>query len=368
MLALHLIQAELGDCLMVEYGTVQKPRFLLLDGGPRDIFRDHLKKVLEQEVVPKGGVLERVMLSHVDGDHVVGLVDLFVELKRQRDNNEAEVVAIKGLWHNAFTKTIDPNNTLVPRMNGILAVAGIQSLMSVAFESVNTIPQGNKLRQFAQLLNIPINPDTADPITVDSVPAPADIEGLRLTVVGPTQTNLDALRLEWEKWLDDHEDGIINGNTKAMANADKSVPNLSSICVVAEASGKTMLLTGDARSDHLLEGLADKNFLDAQGRAHFDLFKVPHHGSDRNITKRFFKAVTADAYVISANGENGNPDLATLIWLVEAVKEQQRSVDIYLTNSTPSTEKLTEEYPANDYGYTLHFLPPGDSYMRISLA
>lgn len=57
------------------------------------------------------------------------------------------------------------------------------------------------------------------------------------------------------------------------------------------------------------------------GRAHFDVIKAPHHGSDRNIKKTFFRKVTADRHILSANGRDGNPDLATLIWLVEAAKD-----------------------------------------------
>jgi len=153
-----------------------------------------------------------------------------------------------------------------------------------------------------------------------------------------------------------------------MANADESVPNLSSLCFVARSEGRTMLLTGDARSDHLLEGLAAKGMLDASGRAHFDILKVPHHGSDRNITKTFFRKVTADRYAFSANGKNGNPDLATLIWLVEAARAQHRTPTLHVTNRTHSTRKLVQEYPPHEYGYTLRFLAKSEPSMEIRLA
>jgi hypothetical protein len=115
-------------------------------------------------------------------------------------------------------------------------------LMSGSAVSVNGIPEGNKLRQLAQLLQIPPNQDLPEPITVDTAGGPVNFANLQLTVVGPTQANLDALRDEWQKWLDKHENGIANGDPKVMANADRSVPNLSSICVVAAADGHTILL------------------------------------------------------------------------------------------------------------------------------
>jgi hypothetical protein len=244
----------------------------------------------------------------------------------------------------------------------------MESVMSDTAVSLNGIPEGNKLRQLAQLLEIPPNTDLPEPIVVDPTGGPVTFANLELTVVGPTQANLDALKEEWEKWLDKHEDAIADGDPKVMANADRSVPNLSSICVVAAADGRRVLLTGDARSDHILDGLRSRQLLDNSGHAHFDVLKMPHHGSDRNMTKAFLRNVTADKYVLSANGKYGNPDLATLIWLVEAGKEQSRTPELFVTNETNDTTKLVEEYPPSEYGYSLQFLPTDQSSMEISLA
>ncbi len=51
---------------------------------------------------------------------------------------------------------------------------------------------------------------------------------------------------------------------------------------------------------------------------HVDLLKLPHHGSCRNNTAELLTRVTADTYVISADGKHGNPDLETLERLAEA--------------------------------------------------
>jgi hypothetical protein len=40
---------------------------------------------------------------------------------------------------------------------------------------------------------------------------------------------------------------------------------------------------------------------------HVDILKGPHHGSNRNVERIFFKRITADHYVFSGNGEHGNP-------------------------------------------------------------
>ena len=88
--------------------------------------------------------------------------------------------------------------------------------------------------------------------------------------------------------------------------------NLSSIVVLAEADGKSMLLCGDARGDHVLTGLETAGKLAAGGTLALDILKLPHHGSIRNVDHDFFARLPARHYVISADGRDGNPESATL--------------------------------------------------------
>jgi hypothetical protein len=60
--------------------------------------------------------------------------------------------------------------------------------------------------------------------------------------------------------------------------------------------------------------------------------------------------------------------VATLIWLVEAAKEQNRKPQIIVTNETPSTNKILQEYPPREYGYTLRIMPADCSSLEIRLA
>jgi len=88
--------------------------------------------------------------------------------------------------------------------------------------------------------------------------------------------------------------------------------------VLAEAKNKTVLLTGDARGDKIMEGLELVGLLPKNGNIHVDILKVPHHGSDRNMETIFFERVKADHYVFSGDGEHGNPERETLKMLLDA--------------------------------------------------
>ena len=119
-----------------------------------------------------------------------------------------------------------------------------------------------------------------------------------------------------------------------------------------------MLLTGDARGDHVLDGLEQAGLLDAQGRVHVSVLKMPHHGSIRNVDGEFLRSVTADTYVISADGRFGNPDHATLAATVEAAHEAGRSIELVFTNTTPSSDELATTHPPARFGYRTRFLGP----------
>lgn len=364
MFKVRVIQAEFGDSFILEYGTAANPRFLLVDGGPPTTFDHHLERELES-IAAAGGRLDLVMLSHVDNDHVVGLLDLLARLRSDEANGTPPLIAVDGVWHNSFSRTIDVNGTLEPR----LRAAAMQAAAVQTQSTVNGIGEGNGLRTAAKALSLPLNPGFAnDLVCVDDNPQPVVLGNLTLKIVGPTRANLEELKTQWGKWLENHEDAVASGDPFVMANSDRSIPNLSSIMVLAEADGKRMLCTGDGRSDHLLQGLGQAGLLDGGGGCHVDLLKVPHHGSDRNATRTFFRKVTADTYLISANGHDGNPDTATLIWIVEAAKEQGRKIEIAVTNDTPSTEKLRAEYDPSDYGYSLKVMSPQAHAIGLSLA
>jgi Metallo-beta-lactamase superfamily len=367
VLALRAVQAEFGDCLIVEFGSAGEPRYLLVDGGPPGTYVRDLEPELRR--IAAGGRIELAVLSHVDNDHVSGLLDLLTQLREQRANHQPETIAIEGFWHNSFARAIDPAGELGPRMRALVAAAGGPQAMGQTGIAVEGIAEGDKLRQTALLLGLPINQGFAgELVCVDDAPALVTLENLTLRVVGPTRANLAELEQDWRKWLDAHEDAVADGDPLVASMADRSVPNLSSIMVLAEADGKRVLLTGDGRGDHLLDGLRTAGVLSADGSIHVDVLKVAHHGSDRNATRDFFEAVTADTYVVSANGKYGNPDLATLIWIVEAARKQGRGIDLVLTNPTPSSEKLLHEYPPGQYGYQLTTMAADKTSLVVELS
>ena len=367
MFVLHAVQAQFGDSIIVKFGTSNKPRYILIDGGPQDVFDDDLNDALDA-IVGQGGKLDLLLLSHIDNDHVVGLLDLLAALQADDASGRPPRVVASKLWHNSFARTVDTDGQIVQRLQTLMSMA---SAASVAMPFANTallgLVEGHRLRTLAKQLKLKVNLGfTDDLILVETAKQAVKFGPLTLQVVGPNKANLAELRNKWIDWLEKTENDAMNDPT-VLANADRSVPNLSSIVVLAKCNGKTALLTGDARGDHLVSGLETAKLL-KNGKLHVDLLKVQHHGSNRNATKTFFKNITADKYLISANGKDDNPDLQTLEWIVETAHAAGRPIEIIVTNSTPSTKKIKQTHKPSQFGYKLTTRPTADHSIAVALA
>lgn len=386
MFRIHAAQAQHGDALLIETEYANKPRFVLVDGGTPHTLHPHLTDTLREQVVPKGATLDLVAVSHIDADHVSGVLDLFVELRSAKDDGEKPYLKIREIWHNSFGEDITAGTDIETRLADVMSV--IASLRRAAVLSqgsthalgllekvAGSIDKGAALQREARLLKVPRNKRFAYAPIVATGTKKDDtrrVYGLSLRIVGPTKANLDELKDEWEEWLKEQEEKARDGTLDLTAMSDDSVPNLSSLQFLAtktvDGVQKTALFTGDGRGDHLLEALTAAGLVDASGGIDVDLLKVPHHGSDRNVTPEWFEKVRARKYLISGDGTVGkNPDLTTLKWIVDAAKAQKRQIRLYCTNETKNTKALVQQRPPAAHGYAIEYRPAGDSYLTVDV-
>lgn len=385
MLQLHVVQALYGDCLLLEYGDDAQPHFLLVDGGPPTTYIEHLRPVL-LDIAGHSGRLDHVVLTHADDDHVIGLVDFFAELRSEQLQEQPPLIGVGEVWLNsfAFDAAVAPSmaNILIPRLppapaalEGAPAPTAPAPLAAVE-DAERLVPQygvaeGMDLRELLARLQLPVNQGFPDHlVTLDAAPPQLVFDGLTVTVVGPAKSNLARLRREWQEWLAKHrapQGAQATPDYAQKVAPDQSIPNRSSIMFVAESGGKRVLFTGDGRGSDVVRGLVRRGLMAKDGVYHVDVLKVPHHGSARNASRKFFSQVTADVYVLSASGKDGNPDMPTLAWMALALKEQGRRARIVATNLTPTLEQMLQEFPPAAYGYELEVLEAGKHALTLQI-
>ncbi len=357
LFTLEALNARHGDALLLHYGPSQeKARLIVIDGGPARVYDEVLSERLKELREARGPdnplKIRLLMVSHIDDDHIHGVLELAKTLDEAEATGTNPPWDVLSLWHNSFDDLVKP-----VKPSDLAAGGGTASAADLAAASPDSygrpeskaiaasVPQGRTLRQIAERLAWNVNHGFDDLVFLPAKgskvnsgsPVKKMDKGLDFVVVGPLQAQLDALQTEWAKQvaaLKKRKKTLTPAEAAAEVAAylDESVANLSSIVVLARSGGRTMLLTGDARGDHILDGLKAAKLM-KQGKLHVDVLKVPHHGSARNVEEAFFRAVTADHYVISADGKHDNPDPPMLDMLVKA--RGKVPYTIHLTNSVP---------------------------------
>jgi len=365
--SLEVMRAKYGDCLLLHYGDPDDPKLIVIDGGPKGVCRETLLPRLEALRDERGGKLtiENLMVSHVDQDHVRGVLDF----ARALDEDDAlkSGFKVKTLWLDSFEDTVGDGSPITAESDAVPAGVEAGELEAV----IASVGEGRSLRDLAKKLGWPLNKGFDELVMApDDAGVEIDLDPLRLTVVGPRAAELEKLRTEWAK-----EVKKLAKKEKSAAKVseylDTSVWNLSSIVCLAELGGKRMLLTGDARGDKILLGLEAAGLLSKDKPLEVDILKMPHHGSSRNIDKDFFERIKAPEMVISANGKDENPDLTTLKMISEACEDDE--VTLYLTYSDfeegigPGIHKWVEQETKDNPKHKVVFRPDDDVSMRLDL-
>ncbi|HSJ92137.1 MAG TPA: CHAT domain-containing protein [Ilumatobacter sp.] len=285
-----MLPAKNGDCLFVTYGADDDPHHVLIDCGAPSVAE------MAAERVRAAGRVELFVLTHIDADHISGAIPLFAD---------PDVAARFGdVWFNGWNQ--------------------LRAFLSVS--------QGDA---FSDLLDRDDRPftwngtaradDPPPPIVTDGEDHPEVVlaGGLRLTVLSPTPSALGKLGRHWYAALDelDPRRAMLGRRPRPVPPArpseldleqlaasgptrDSSVPNLSSIAVLAEYGGRAVLLTGDAHADVLtssIVALQRRRGRDGEP-LRLDALKLSHHGSANATTRELLEAIDCTNYLVPTDG------------------------------------------------------------------
>src|SRR5262245_25293798 len=273
MVVLEALNALAGDCLLLRYpGPDNKERLWIIDGGPkadkekkitvwRDVLLPRLKQINPTTPLP----VALGMVSHIDDDHINGIQKLTSTLVAAKPGQPAAVKFAR-FWFNSFDQLVGPK----PAGLSEEAEAETASLQSLVSEEnlpgvddergqlvMQSVKQGNDLAVDLRSLQLDGNRPVGGFVMAKKGQAPFPIEGATVTVVGPMQNRLEALRKDWAKALKKPSKKARQAALQALflpdKKLDKSIPNLSSIVVLVEIGKRKLLLTGDAHGNDVVK-------------------------------------------------------------------------------------------------------------------
>jgi Metallo-beta-lactamase superfamily len=300
MLTVEMLPGGNGDALWIELGDEAAPRRILVDGGTDGTWEAGLRERVAA-LPPGDRHFELVVVTHVDADHIDGVLGLLRE--------EELGISCGDVWFNGWRHLPDtPLESLGP-------VEGEQLTDLILAEAMpwNAAFQG-------RAVGVP-----------NEGPLPRIELGddLALTILSPGAEQLARLKPVWRKAVVDA--GLEPGQPRAEPTdepapgglerlgpdqppdvdalarspftSDTAAPNGSTIAFLLEHGGRSLLLTGDAFPGVLarsLQRLSAERELD--GRVPVDALKVPHHGSHANVSSELLAGLDCGRFLFSSNG------------------------------------------------------------------
>lgn len=357
MYNIHMLPGSFGDCLLLEYGENNDPKYILVDGGPYYQF-DEIVTTLQQHL-PDMKEIELLIITHIDIDHIDGIIRLL--------NHQPPLYKIKKVWFNNYEDLHFEEN---PDLLG-----GVQGEYLSLLVKDNEIPKNRK------------------PLTIHRTAEElAFSDEMVITVLNPNQAGLKNLAKAWDEHLEDtnlsHEEKKIwealNGDDRyealppdllgstddveawagTVSKEDKSAANRSSIAFIATYNGKSVLMAGDATSEDLKQNIEKKDLLSEFGQMQVDAWKLSHHGSKKSTQEYLTRMIQADKILVCSDGKRyHHPDKETIAKLLI---NQESKLDIYF-NYTSSYNKIWgDQEIQRQFDARFHY-PLEEGYMKISL-
>lgn len=379
--------AKKGDCFLVSYGKEKQQKHLLIDCGYTKTVNSYLKGDLIKIGV-KREVLEKMILSHIDADHIQGAIKLL------KDNNSERFIEIKEIWHNTFRhifeeKQIGFDKNQERILNQIIQRGypvkrnGAKGEQKISAEQGTTV--GALILQGQYLWNRDFD---GNAICTGFQREIIIGEEVKLFLLSPDKEKLEKLKnfwkdelkkygirnnkassefyddafemlMSWEKEIPKKRPAEISAAKETIEELliqpfeeDTTVTNGSSIAFILQIQDRKLLFLADAHTDLIVKSLKEYQ---KDGVIMFDLVKVSHHGSFKNISKNLLGKIDAPKYLVSTNGGRHNhPDRETIAHIISRPSDFRRK--LYFNYITENSAYFDRDDWKQTYNYSIHYL------------
>lgn len=396
-----------GDCFLISIGNERKTN-ILIDGGFAETYHDYLKPRLIS-MAENGEELSLVIVTHVDSDHIEGIIELF------KENGTAKnplIIPINEVWHNSYRhldsikqkgEELNPHEKRI--LSGIISQGAVtqnkkknnpnKDVSAKDGSTLAALLYGGEYNWNGLYDGQAINCNNKELISLTP--------GINIRMLSPSSESLKKLEKYWvkelrkkkydfkltdDKLFDDayefyllsQKDSKQNNENKNVSHKDKKLSldyllskkmshdgspvNGSSISFIIEYKEKKLLFLADSHSKSIHKGiqaLVDKfNY-----NPFFDVIKVSHHGSHRNTSVELLSLIDSPIYLFSTNGEKNNHPNSETIARIISRKEGERHRHL-IFNYPVKNNLLTDEELRTEYKFSVE-LSDGNQIKVIDL-
>ena len=291
--SLEVLKASYGDCIFVTIQDKGAVYTIMIDGGTPSTysFKDKKQKTEAgplklklSELREKGRCIDLLIITHVDNDHIGGIIKWFEDdipspdfVKRIWMNDDTEINASQSL-----------NNT--PGQAASLK----DTLTNNGFNLENQIVKGKEF----------------------------SFNWGKIKILAPTPDDHNKVARKIGVNLDNKENNNYKKSIRQLVEEGWKVDAVSdendaSIAFLLQTNdGENDLFLGDGNIDTIIESL--NGIKRTEKRINCKWVKLSHHGSKNNFKPEILDYVQAENYIFSSNGDYyGHPDKEVMAWLVD---------------------------------------------------
>ncbi len=377
MFRLKMYPAKNGDAFLVDAGG----RHILIDAGFASTYQDFIAADLAQ-LAEGGGQLDLVVCTHIDADHIGGLLEFF----SSNGTPGKRGIEVGTVWHNSLRSLPAP----ATRTDDIRDQMVLEAMRRRGFPKAPTsLPDPISARQGSSLAKLlrqhGYNWNSGSGSTCisegDALSLP---QNMHVDVIGPTTARLEELRDLWlgevrklgykgstqpsdltddayEMWCasvlarsaPQAKTIAANGNMRLaeVYTPDTSIPNSSSIVVIISVENKRILFLGDAWAEDVVAKL--RSLQATSTPIIFDAIKVSHHGSLHNTSVELLSVADSPCFLISSDGgRHGHPDFEVLAEIVDRPAPFERH--LFFNYETAASKQLKAHSSTSGTAFSVH--------------
>lgn len=329
---IQFLPAGCGDAMILRFNNSKgKDKLIVIDfGKERYSGQEKMIKLLRNEIIECGSI-DLFVITHMDNDHIGGVVSLF-----KKDYNDI-TDNVKEWWLNHSLEISQERDSVSGKINAVQAV--------------------NLKEDLTKLGKCPEKPILAGEIK--------NIGGVRIEVISPDIEGYNLARkitLKEEKKrqqkigakIPDHE--LTFGELKEKQFEKDSAPaNRSSIAFVLDFGEIKGLFLADSYPDVIVNSLKRMG-INSENKLNLDFVKISHHGSRKNTSPELLKLLRCSNYVISVNGTNGDalPDKEALFRIIET-GTKDNPINLFFTHDDTKLRSIFSVEEIQNPNY--HFIP-----------
>lgn len=277
MVEIEVQKACQGDCIWLRC-VAEKSVNIVIDAGP-STFAAGFKNLIDKIAGNKERI-DLLIFSHIDDDHIRGCIRYL----QDEGKKIIDKVWINGSGTSVYSNMQEhsPNN-----------VSGLVSLIEEKGISIEYPIFEGKEYNFCE--------------GVIKVIAPTEKEVLNV-----------AEKIEKRNKIQEHASDSFLGNIDEAVDeykSDTSETNRASIIICVEFENKKLLFSGDSTSENILRAINKYYACDE-----FEIVKLPHHGSPRNISRELIKQIKSERFIISTNKRVDkvmpNPEILLMLFVL----------------------------------------------------